>query len=249
MPTFSDLIHYQKKFFPEARTNMPRHDRTQMRIKLGIASLIHNHAAHGKDLLEVGGNIGWQTIAYRDQLIQDGSTATLYDWKDYRSEPVKPEVWFQQVDLETQPFPAADASFDVVVCNQVFEHLKNIFLPISQIHRVLRPGGFLIFSVPNLSALHNCVLLNLGHQPTTLAISSSHVRGFSIWSTTPFLTMSGGFKKIRLDGYGLHPFYSGRVSGLLKTFCHTPVWLLQKTHPHGPLWLEARQQTPTTTNF
>lgn len=249
MMTIPELLSYQKKFFPEARTNMPRHDRTQLAIKLAIANMIRHHVPRGKDLLEVGGNMGWQTVAYRDQFGRRGSCATLYDWKDYRTPEVQREVPFHSIDLETHRFPAGDESFDVVVCNQVFEHLKNIFLPLSEIHRVLRMGGYLIFSVPNLSALHNCILLNLGRQPTTLGISSSHVRGFSIWSTTPFLTMAEGFEKVRLDGFGLHPFYSGRVPGLLKTFCHTPVWLLRKRVPKGPLWHEARRQAPTTTNF
>src|SRR6185437_11620368 len=34
------------------------------------------------------------------------------------------------IDLETERFPWPDGSVDVVVCNQVLEHLKNIWLPI-----------------------------------------------------------------------------------------------------------------------
>src|SRR5260221_5430475 len=44
-----------------------------------------------------------------------------------------------RVDLERGTFPWPDASVDVVVCNQVLEHLKNIWLPLSEMHRVLKP--------------------------------------------------------------------------------------------------------------
>ena len=70
------------------------------------------------------------------------------------------------MDLEHDRFPWPDRSMDVVVCNQVFEHLKNLWLPMSEIARVLRADGHLLFSVPNLASLHNRVLLALGRQPT-----------------------------------------------------------------------------------
>ena len=64
-----------------------------------------------------------------------------------------------RVDLEAERFPWPDESVDVVICNQVLEHLKNIWLPMSEMHRVLRPGGHAVLSVPNLASLHNRVLL------------------------------------------------------------------------------------------
>ena len=66
-----------------------------------------------------------------------------------------------------RPLPWEDGSVDVVVCNQVLEHLKNIWLPMTEMHRVLRPGGHAVLSVPNLASLHNRVLLALGRQPTS----------------------------------------------------------------------------------
>lgn len=49
-------------------------------------------------------------------------------------------------DGRTLPFP--DASFDAVLCSQVFEH---VFMPpefLAEIRRVLRPGGRLLLTVP-----------------------------------------------------------------------------------------------------
>ena len=248
MVSMDGLLQMQTKYYPTAHPALCRHDKTQLIVKQCIASMLRSHAGKMTDLLEIGGNVGWQTVAYRNQLAR-GRQATIYDWKDYRTQQVKNETQFFTVDLERQPFSAADESFDVVVCNQVFEHLKNIFLPLSEIYRVLRENGLLIFSVPNLSALHNMVLVLIGRQPTTMGISSSHVRGFSIWSTSRFLTEGNKFQIENLKGFGLHPFTSCSLSGPFRTFCHTPVWLLRKLNTKGILWDEKRKNSSTTTNF
>lgn len=52
-------------------------------------------------------------------------------------------------DLNSQTFPFEDSSFDFVICKDVFEHLLNPELVISEIHRVLKPKGLFLFHVPN----------------------------------------------------------------------------------------------------
>jgi SAM-dependent methyltransferase len=46
------------------------------------------------------------------------------------------------------PFPAA--SFDIVVCNQVYQYVANVGLLLREIHRVLAAGGLCLFSARNL---------------------------------------------------------------------------------------------------
>lgn len=50
------------------------------------------------------------------------------------------------------PFP--DESFDSVVCTQVFEHLENPEKSAREIYRVLKPGGYLLLTVPQTNELH-----------------------------------------------------------------------------------------------
>ena len=45
-------------------------------------------------------------------------------------------------------FPFADSSFDSVLCNQVLEHVFNPEDFVSEIARVLKPGGRLLLTVP-----------------------------------------------------------------------------------------------------
>lgn len=51
-------------------------------------------------------------------------------------------------------FPVGDSSMDAVLCNQVLEHVFNPEAFLSELHRVLRPGGVLILTVPFLWPEH-----------------------------------------------------------------------------------------------
>lgn len=70
-----------------------------------------------------------------------------------------------------KPLPFPDGFFDVVLCNQVAEHLVNPDNCFKEIHRVLKSQGVAYISVPNLCALHNRVLVLFGMQPTSIAPS------------------------------------------------------------------------------
>jgi SAM-dependent methyltransferase len=53
-------------------------------------------------------------------------------------------------NIETDEFPYPDASFDVVVFSELIEHLGvNPVRTLAEIHRVLRPNGFVIVTTPN----------------------------------------------------------------------------------------------------
>jgi methionine biosynthesis protein MetW len=67
-------------------------------------------------------------------------------------------------DLD-EVLPFEDASFDVVISNQVIEHLSDTDTFVEQIHRVLVPGGDAVVSTENLASWHNIVALVLGFAP------------------------------------------------------------------------------------
>ena len=132
---YSDPVEYSD--------DMRRSDYTMVSVKKAIADLIFSYKSDGEDLLEVGVNHGTQTIYYHSKFISPGRLEG-YDWKDFREKSLQDRIIFSKVDIEVEKFPSVDASFDVVVCNQVFEHLKNIFVPLTEIWRVLRIGGLLV---------------------------------------------------------------------------------------------------------
>jgi SAM-dependent methyltransferase len=53
------------------------------------------------------------------------------------------------VELEPDaPLPLADGEFDLVLCAETVEHVRDVQLLLSEIRRVLRPGGELALTTP-----------------------------------------------------------------------------------------------------
>lgn len=52
------------------------------------------------------------------------------------------------VKMDIHDIPFDDNTFDVVFCNHVMEHVEDDIKCMSEIFRVLRPGGFAIMQVP-----------------------------------------------------------------------------------------------------
>ncbi len=69
-----------------------------------------------------------------------------------RARAAHPEVDVQLVD-PYGPWPLADASCDAVWAGEVIEHVADTAGWLSEIRRVLRPGGRLLMSTPNHSRL------------------------------------------------------------------------------------------------
>ena len=59
----------------------------------------------------------------------------------------------RKCDIETEPLPFEDESFGLIVFTEVFEHLRiDPIYTMGELRRVLRPGGRLFLSTPNLYA-------------------------------------------------------------------------------------------------
>lgn len=56
-----------------------------------------------------------------------------------------------RVNIETTPLPVEDETFDYVLCCEVLEHMEQdpMFM-LSEVNRVLKPGGTLILTTPNV---------------------------------------------------------------------------------------------------
>jgi SAM-dependent methyltransferase len=50
--------------------------------------------------------------------------------------------------------PIASSSIDAAMCNEVLEHVADPLQALKEIHRVVRPGGFVFITVPQMWGLH-----------------------------------------------------------------------------------------------
>ncbi|WP_067033026.1 class I SAM-dependent methyltransferase [Allomuricauda sp. CP2A] len=53
-----------------------------------------------------------------------------------------------EVKADICNLPFADNSFDVILCNHVLEHIPNDTKAMQELHRVMKPGGWGIFQIP-----------------------------------------------------------------------------------------------------
>lgn len=77
---------------------------------------------------------------------------------------VSRESLIKKCNLEYENIPFDDNFFDCVLFTEVYEHLHPFRTKtvMQEIHRCLKPGGFLIFSTPNLFALENRIFMLFG---------------------------------------------------------------------------------------
>jgi len=65
-----------------------------------------------------------------------------------------PDAQFTPADMNGH-LPFANGAFDAIVCIDGIEHLERPFDFVRESHRVLRPGGVIVISTPNISALRS----------------------------------------------------------------------------------------------
>lgn len=121
-------------------------DAHRYRKALKIINLLNDYVSLGEcDLLDIGTGSG-HVIS---RIARECRSATSVNVTDERV--VKEGYTFQQVPDVHLPF--ADASFDVVISNQVIEHIPPQETHIREIHRVLRPKGTVYLATPAKFAL------------------------------------------------------------------------------------------------
>jgi SAM-dependent methyltransferase len=82
-----------------------------------------------------------------------------------------------QLDIDMGVFPFKDGYFDAVFAGEIIEHLFDPDHFLDEIYRVLRPGGVLVLTTPNLASIHNRIALVFGYQPFPMGISSRFNEG------------------------------------------------------------------------
>jgi SAM-dependent methyltransferase len=159
------------------------------------------------------------------------------------------EICTYCINIESEPIPLPAESIDVVISNQTFEHLKEVFWVLHEISRVLKIGGHLLVGVPNLASLHNRILLAAGQQPTSMKNFSAHVRGYT---RSDFVKLMGcfplGYQLRSWRGSNFYPFppvLARPAARLLPSMAWAVFMLFQKTLPYNREFLDYPKEFET----
>jgi ubiquinone/menaquinone biosynthesis C-methylase UbiE len=82
----------------------------------------------------------------------------------------------QIADLETQRLPFADEHFDLVLAQEIIEHLSDCHHLLREANRVLRNRGYLYLTTPNLAGLIDRVFLLRGKKPLAMTWDKTHIQ-------------------------------------------------------------------------
>jgi SAM-dependent methyltransferase len=141
------------------------------------------------------------------------------------------EINFVKADLN-ENLPFSDYQFDVVISNQLLEHLIDVDKFLDEVYRILKPSGYAVISTPNLSSWDDIFALLLGYRPFSIdysrvklignPLSPSHhtdksnlvVNGIFVGHNKIFtykaleeIFVIHGFKIEKILGAGYIPFY------------------------------------------
>jgi SAM-dependent methyltransferase len=133
-----------------------------------------------------------------------------------------------QLIKDASELPFEDESFDVALMVEVLEHLFAPHSAVAEIHRVLRPGGVLLVTVPNVAYWRRRVDLALLGRWNPFGDDRSveepwrdpHIRFFNPGSMGRMLCQAG-FVKVGVEGHGgavlrdlpvVRRFWKGRPS-------------------------------------
>ena len=162
---------------------------------------------HGKRVLELGCTGGHFTRALAAQGCRVVGVE-LDPEAARRARAVAEQVL--EVDLDRPGALAAlePAQFDAVVAGDVLEHLRDPLATLRQCRRLLRPGGVLVASIPNVAHADVRLTLLEGSFPYRESglLDVTHLRFFTRQTVTDLLRSAGlapvEFKRVRVPVFG-----------------------------------------------
>lgn len=191
------VIEYDQKYFEN--TNAYLQKEAEFRgIFSHIFDLIGAYLPARGNLLDVGCGVG---------LLLDVARQRGYRVCGVEISPYAADIARQRYRLEVnigtlQDAKYQDRSFDVVIMNHVLEHLPEPLAVLSEIRRILKPGGVLAAGVPNFSSIFRRALRS--RWPSLLP--EQHLWHFSP-ATLEKLLAKSGFAVEAVKMVDNHPYH------------------------------------------
>jgi SAM-dependent methyltransferase len=141
-------VEVLRQFYQQVDIEYPNWANTYGNYNPPHALLEHLDSANrDSPVLEIGAGGGFLLQDLRDRGFRrlTGSDITTTALAEMRSR--NPDITVIAADAESLPF--GNHSFDVVISSDVIEHLPRVNSHLSEVHRILSPGGQYLFKTPN----------------------------------------------------------------------------------------------------
>ncbi|MGW8376300.1 class I SAM-dependent methyltransferase [Streptomyces sp. ODS28] len=221
-------------------------DRARRQAELLAAALGPARAVGPRTVLDVGCGDGSAAATAREAL--RGHRLIGVDWSQDALRRASAHLTVVRGELTPPGLPFRAGAADAVLFSEVLEHLVDPDAALDELHRVLRPGGHLLLSTPNLAAWYNRALLLAGVQPVFSEVSLrgihgrpgsqvvGHLRLHTARALRGLLTASG-FTVVRMAGAPYHDV-PRPLRPLDRLACRAPslasILLVHARKPAGP---------------
>jgi ubiquinone/menaquinone biosynthesis C-methylase UbiE len=125
-------------------------------------------------ILDVGCGVGDKTEKFVSKLSKN-KISGIYGLDILSPDKIRLKaIIYKKLDIENDTYPFEENTFDIVICNQVIEHLLNKDFLLEEVYRVLKKGGLFILATENIASIDNIFSLILGQEPITQVTSSKY---------------------------------------------------------------------------
>jgi ubiquinone/menaquinone biosynthesis C-methylase UbiE len=137
------------------------------------------------------------------------------DYNRFRLERVLSNQQISVVEADLRNIPFASGSFDFVLCSHVLEHIKDDFLAMRELARLVRCGGLVLVAVPN----EGCLLAMLRNKliQRSIAKSTDHVQFYTAKKLMTKLISSGLKPVYPVENEGIFLPHQGVYTRLRET--------------------------------
>ena len=167
-------------------------------------------------VLELGCGTGYFT----KEAARSGAEITAIDISNDLLEQARKEVPLENVKFLVEnayEMTFSDNSFDTVIGSSVLHHLE-IDSALKEIFRVLRPGGIIRFTEPNMLNPQIAIQKNIPFIKKMLGDSPDETAFFS-WSLKKKM-LNHGFSEVKIEPFDfLHPSIPAFMLPVMKPFC------------------------------
>jgi len=196
------------------------------------AGLFKQYVPLGASVLDVGAGAG----ALSQRLADLGYVVTALDVDAKKWIPK--EIPFLQIDINCGIADSVGGPFDAACCLEVIEHIENPWNLLREIYLVLRPGGLLILSTPNVTSfLSRLIFLRTGqfHQFGDVDLSYGHINPITAFELT-FIASEIGWHILEIQPGGYLPvldFSLFSFKSLLFNILRGLAYLFARGHKRG----------------
>lgn len=167
------------------------------RVKI-MLKIIHDLKLRKKNVLDIGCHDGTLLIHINKNNSVHGIEASDYGVKTCRKKGIRMKQMFIE---DTSVLPYKNRFFDLVIMGEVIEHMFDTDHLLEEISRILKPGGKLLITTPNIASFGRRLLLLVGKNPLMELSpnepqSTGHIRYFT-FTIMESLLKKHGFRIVK----------------------------------------------------